>query len=547
MLGKRVCVCICYDVNSIQVDAFEVQLGAGVLLQFRVGARVVTVLADAGVHASGYPEDHVLNKLPDALDAFEEGNRRIDLIVATHYDADHIKGLAPIIRDGSFEIGEIWLPPVTDDQTAFPLGMPLSENQFLGHAWLAEGGEAKARRYLDAALAQCEVLRGLETEALPFANEQRGLSWDVSGRREGMERAAASFGPHDGTWRGIRERFRADLDECKGLDGEDECGCHADEVFDDPAETDPGNPSAAGRSLFPGILRSTLDFEARSQIWQSNPVVAANHSRSFAHLRRTTASGAITASHLAEVIAAIKERAPRIPVMFRTITDGEPDRFRWNGRSRRFLPAATGTRALPTITLMGPSKGLVEKHRDKLPVLHQARLALLSEIPIMDITPSNQLSYIFKIEHEGQSLLISGDAGCVDFKTSPRGNYHEKLLDELGTLHVVQIAHHAGNNAHFYRVLLAAELAAGEVPPYMILSHATDDKHRPSEAFARFVDHFPKEVDPYLLFTSRPKAKRAQGLEDLVHATVGGEADVGDVRLVHDGARWNVDLHAVSV
>lgn len=547
MLGKRVPVCICYDVNSIQVDAFEVQLGAGVLLQFRVGGGAVTVLADAGVHAGGYAEDHVLNKLPDAMDAFEQGNRRIDLIVATHYDADHIKGLAPIIRDGSIDIGEIWLPPVTDDQTAFPRGMSLSESQFLGHAWLGEGGEEKARRYLNAALAQCEELRGLETDALSFTQEQKGLSPDLFARRSRLERAVVPPVPHDGDWKAFRERFTAELHECKGLDGEDECGCHADEIFDESPVAHPDGLSSAGRSLFPGILRSTLDFEARNQVWQSNPVVAANHSRSFAYLRRATASNAITASHLAEVIEAIKEREPRIPVMFRTIDDGEPDRFRWNRRNRRFVPAATGQDGLPTITLLGPSKGLVEKHRDKLPVLHEARLALLSEIPIMDITPSNQLSYIFKIEHEGRSLLISGDAGCVDFKSSPRGGYHEKLLDELGSLDVVQIAHHAGNNAHFYRVLLAADLAAGEAPPYMILSHATDDKHRPSEAFVRFVDHFPKEVDPYLLFTSRPKPVRAQGLEDLVHPTVGATGDVGDVRIVHDDGQWSVERHAVSV
>jgi hypothetical protein len=41
-------------VDSIQVDMFEVQLGAGLLLQFRrPDGRLIRVLADAGVHARG--------------------------------------------------------------------------------------------------------------------------------------------------------------------------------------------------------------------------------------------------------------------------------------------------------------------------------------------------------------------------------------------------------------------------------------------------------------------------------------------------------------
>ena len=58
---------------SIQIDMFEVQLGAGLLLQFRSGDAVVRVLADAGVHASGYPKDHVHRKLPEAFASFGEG------------------------------------------------------------------------------------------------------------------------------------------------------------------------------------------------------------------------------------------------------------------------------------------------------------------------------------------------------------------------------------------------------------------------------------------------------------------------------------------
>ena len=73
---------------SIQVDMFEVQLGAAILLQFKVGDDVVRILADAGIKTSRYPKDHVLKKL---LPILSKGNaRRIDLIIGTHYDEDHL-------------------------------------------------------------------------------------------------------------------------------------------------------------------------------------------------------------------------------------------------------------------------------------------------------------------------------------------------------------------------------------------------------------------------------------------------------------------------
>ena len=95
----------------IQVDLFEVQLGASLLLQFRADdGDVMRVLADGG---QGPPID-VHKKLPGALQAFSDG-RRIDLLLGTHYDADHLDGLVPIINDSTIEITEAWLPPVAND------------------------------------------------------------------------------------------------------------------------------------------------------------------------------------------------------------------------------------------------------------------------------------------------------------------------------------------------------------------------------------------------------------------------------------------------
>ena len=87
--------------KKIQLDMFEVQLGAAVLLQFRTEKSIIRVLADAGVHASGYPIDHVHKKLVPAINDFSDSKdgARLDLIIGTHYDADHLEGLVPIIND----------------------------------------------------------------------------------------------------------------------------------------------------------------------------------------------------------------------------------------------------------------------------------------------------------------------------------------------------------------------------------------------------------------------------------------------------------------
>lgn len=49
---------------EIEIDMFEVQLGASVLLRMKDSfGSIVTVLADGGIKAKGYAQDHVATKL----------------------------------------------------------------------------------------------------------------------------------------------------------------------------------------------------------------------------------------------------------------------------------------------------------------------------------------------------------------------------------------------------------------------------------------------------------------------------------------------------
>src|SRR5687768_14698015 len=106
-------------VKIIQVDVFAVGLGAAILSQFRnENGTVVSVLADGGVGPGDYKADNVFKRLPEAWQSFkaEAQPNRIDLMIGTHYDGDHLKGLIPIAKDDSIQIGEVWLPPIKDDE-----------------------------------------------------------------------------------------------------------------------------------------------------------------------------------------------------------------------------------------------------------------------------------------------------------------------------------------------------------------------------------------------------------------------------------------------
>ncbi|HET9067348.1 MAG TPA: hypothetical protein VFN28_01800 [Amaricoccus sp.] len=477
---------------SIQIDMFEVQLGAGLLLQFRVGERVVRVLADAGVHASGYPEDHVHGKLPEAFASFagSGAGARIDLVVGTHYDADHLDGLVPVIEDETIAIGEAWLPPVANDDGAHALEDVPGDGDLLALQFARADGEAVLGAYL---AAKAEVIRqaaGPGTRALAEVPAEPTRAWFAE------ERAAA----------------------CR------EAGEPSDSHADLPVE-----PPAR-----PGATRAVVAGGS-----------GAARAATLAHIRRAAASDAINAASLARVVAALKARG--IPIRCADIDDGAPRSFGWAAAEGRFLPGAGASGAGPSLSLLGPSKGLIKRHWDRLPVGSYRSMAATADLPVRGITPSNELSYVIVFRHEGQGMLVCGDAGCVDFRPDGGRGYHAALLAELGRLNVVQVAHHAGRNAHFYRVLEAAGIVGQEPAADFLLSHAVDDRHRPSDVFARFMEHLAARPGDRLLFTSRPQEPKVRDYRRRIAAATGAPAEKGDVRIAFGGGGWEVLKHAVAV
>lgn len=529
---------------DIQIDMFEVQLGAAIFLQFEVEGRPVRVLADAGIKASGYSEDHVLQNLLPILDA--GGDRHIDLVIGTHYDEDHLNGLVPIVRHQDITISEAWMPPVANDIEPHALDAVPGQSDLLAHQFYEEDGRERLARYVRAKRADVETLLVFEGRR-EIHNERSLLELRKHLLARSDEREALGLGPE---W-GEEEDLGCLREQIEASGAHDACD-HASELeaertpeVDEAIALARRGPTAPELFWFDHPRAFDLDHQLATarRMRDHAPEAAAAQVLSFAEIRKSTAKDAINAGALHEVVSALRDK--RVPVRTEIIPDGEPRRYAWREDLRRFLPAARGGHE-PVLTLLGPSQGLVRKHWNRLPVEQSARVALSFLAPVKSITPSNQLSYIIRLQHREQGVLVSGDAGCVDFKVS-RTQYHPRLLEALLPLHVLQVAHHGGNNAHFYRVLEAAGYPDQTDHSLLLLSHATDDRHRPSEEFRLFLlGTLGRGEDVRLLFTSRPLREKTRDFEEAFHPIVGAPDDRGDVRIVFDGGRWEVKSHAVA-
>jgi beta-lactamase superfamily II metal-dependent hydrolase len=577
----------------IQVDMFAVGLGAAVLTQFRLedGARV-TILSDGGME-TGKPPDTVLSKLPQALDDFfPNGPRRIDLIVGTHYDGDHLKGLLPILEDTSIEIGDVWLPPVRkeseeiletveasgflarqlfDDEDWSLLLVYLAEKvqevewlrdlEFRATALLRKPADESLRRQRplpnypqkgSGTMDTVELSRNLqdtEKRVLP-----RGLLTRSSSKieREGEKRSPSISPAEPGRAVDIYQRFfeshEADAIANTGIGSIHDCG-----TYD---------------SRYPDVLELALeihDYRKHARYWRWRLPVHETLEKLFAAypdrarivpmtlatIRKSVARGAITAIHLAKLVEALRGRKIRPRCQF--VTANRPRKFAWSPSKKRFINWDRDGDAPLLLTLLGPSEQFIQRHSMRLPVSSLAdSLFRVAMIHLESITPSNQLSYIFTLEMKGQRILVSGDSGCYGFRRIG-DTYHSELLRPLAPLHVVQIAHHGGHNYDFYNALLAAGFADQTDRAFLLLSHAKHDRYRPSTAFQEFIARIGRDADELsLLFTSVPDYLKVEEYHDLIHPVVpaGLGSEEGDLRLTYrfnDGSGWTVDRHAVAV
>ena len=527
----------------IQIDMFEVQLGAAMLLQFVTPKkRIVRVLADAGIKASDYPPDHVHRKLRECFEDFGSNDARLDLIIGTHYDADHLDGLVPIIKDSDFHIAEAWLPPIANDSDLNAVDQPIAEGDLLAQQFYGDGDRRVLGRYLNAKEWVCRYIRsrrGRDDELSPAPETRLNEKMMAEDTLEEVKRVFLRYRgealevlqePNDGHVNDNRFEPKAPRELLEAIDWRQTArwrGPYAFGEWEDVREVERATGFVSPRSI--------ADYN-------------------LASIRRSAADDAINAISLAKVVEALRQRRPPVPVFCRLVPDGRPRRFVWRSESERFEGGNRLTAQGPEILLLGPSESLVEKHRHRLPIGAYVWAAMTSMVRLKNITPSNQLSYVACLRSERQKVLVTGDAGFVDFQAGRSKAYHRELLAPLRGLHVVQVAHHGGNNAHFYRVLSAAGYGRQRNRSYLLLSHGTDDPHRPSREFGTFLEEVHDGRNRVkILFTSRPRREKVSGYSSMIHPSV-GKTDVhddkgptkGDVRLVFEHRRWTVRKHGVN-
>lgn len=513
--------------SDIQVDMFEVQLGAALFLQFVSGGERVTVLADAGIAASGYSVTHVRDQLLPILDM--NGKRRIDLVIGTHYDEDHLNGLVPIIEDRSIEIGEAWMPPIANDTIPYAFGSVLTDDDLLPHQLSKDGGREILEHYLLRKRQDYELVKEIVETQGDFQT-----SWFASESEDRIPNI-------DADTEFFREEFKKLVPKGDCFHGDDQ-GVEEDVT----GEFLSGNQmpeSGHQRLVFWENLINNIGFVNYLRRTDASASKAIN--ATLNNIRRSIAKDAINAAALNKIIVALRNR--NIPIKTEMIEDGEPRKYYWQPTTRRFA-FGTGSKLGLELALLGPSRGLVRRHWNKLPVKLAMSVALKFATEIKGITPSNQLSYIARFGFLNQGILVSGDAGCVDFKPPRRRGYYTGLLDTLLPLHIIQVAHHGGRNAHFYRVLESAGFFDQKESSFLLLSHSTDDRHRPSDEFRKFLmEALNAGDDAKVLFTSKPRTERVTDYLQNIHMRVGPGGNVGNVRLEFSKGTWDVKSHAIAI
>lgn len=514
---------------QIQIDMFAVELGAALLLQFQTKNGIVRVLADAG--EARY---NVSKRLAHATQIQDGANTKIDLLIGTHYDADHLGGLVDIVNDPLISIGEAWLPPVANDTEVRAFDDTPEDSNLLALQFASDEGEQMLATYLEKKAHTCEMLARMEQQEDPARERGLGPSLEefLGVLRQQFLRPTGGRATVDNTVVQFFQRHLKDAERVADIASTS----HGDEQIHSPWDSS-------------GYTEQ--DFYLDPEFWGSLPLsarrrgTAALQTTTLALIRRATAKDAINATSLAAVVNALKAKGVKIRCA--TIPDGKPRRFYWDPNAGRFSPIKASSSTTPELLLLGPSDGLVKKFWSRLPIGTYRTLATLALLPIKPITASNQLSYIMVFEHKDQRILISGDAGCVDFKPGRSKPYFAELIDALSPLQVVQVAHHAGNNAHFYRCLIEADFAGKTSTSFLLLSHATQDKKRPSDVFGKFIEQLNSDNDRIqLLFTSTPLESKVRDFKALIASVVGASDMKGDVRLSFDGA-WKVVQHAVDV
>jgi hypothetical protein len=552
--------------RKIQVDMFAVGLGAAVLTQFSLkdGDRL-TVLADGGGLTSTNP-NAVVKKLPDALKGFKQDSKlRLDLIVGTHYDADHLKGLIPIIEETSIEIGEIWLPPVRNDGPKIPGAIDADE--FLAQLFFDDSDGKLLPDYLWDKAYQVAELYELERKTFEIIKNDNGRIPLFTYSEEGQIPMSTDELPRKGSeidhtemLRLFRSFFESHITHATARTGAR--SVHETASYDSNylRELEDWKAIRTRRDvydLWPDFFYFEYLFK---RIVKEAPSRARVVPAALASVRRAKSEDAINGTYLIEVINALRKRSQHLRPQCHFVSGDRPSEFVWSSTERRFLIREDEAKGKVILKLLGPSDRLIQQLSDKIPVAAYAfALMRISDLTYREsiTSASNRLSYIFTLEMDRQKILISGDAGCYGFR-GKNNEFSEELLLPIASPQVVQVAHHGGRNYDFYHALIAAGFGNAKGPVFLLLSHEPRSKHRPSDAFREFIELVKaKRREVHLLFTSKPSEAKVHVYKDCIYSAVSEVSEEGDIRLLYGyrqrrslrflrKAEWQVQKHSIK-
>ncbi|SOB80690.1 hypothetical protein SAMN06297144_1190 [Sphingomonas guangdongensis] len=515
---------------TIEVTMYDVGLGSAVLLTFKDGDHTVRVLADGGDARAGIRVEESLKKLL----THGTGKRApLDLVIGTHYDADHLDGLTHIIKSGRVDIRQLWLPPIADDESGRDYGRLAQDESLLVNRFRSEDGSAAFETYV----------RGKDERRRTLSDLDRMLAWVGENDDRSDQPKPSSHNPSERTLEDWRRVFGEELEAAYKIVGTRGCEHVPDadlvrlsassyDIIDDLAIMSRPNPAAIG-----SLIRET---KRRGILEGGHSLMAAR--AQLAHMRVTNAKNAINAVALKALLNEIPTTSSIIVESHRC-SDHRPKRFRWTAGLFVRSAEAGGV----TATLLSPTDRLVADRRDRLPsdvigfgAKRWDRLEGLSH--------SNQLSYVIRFDAEGQGVLITGDSGFDGFARGRdrASEYESGLTDHLKGLSVIQAPHHGGISRHFYRAINSAGFAKETAPCFLLLSHERHSAHRPATALPDYLSTLPAGHGLKLLFTSEPAAEQVAGChERFASVTKTDREPHGEIVLKCDKS-WSVIRHTVS-
>ena len=411
---------------------------------------------------------------------------RLDLIVGTHYDADHLAGLTQVVEkypEGS--IGRVWLPPFLNPDGELVEGSPFLADRIwrdgLGSA--ISPLEAIARSLPDEELAELRRMVG----------KPRSIARNLDDRHDDLPAPGL-----DELFLGEHELVPSGEDEQDGASWEQLTRAESVARIEEAI----GVVEELKLKALVGLMRVGLEINAlavampnvAASLMESPSVVG---SRALAVTMATVA--AVNGVHLEKLLAALRRASVQWEV------PRAPDRAGWQSFGAF------------EIAHLSPTTAFVEANRRRLPVINKLLFAEMAcrvdaELPSW----ANRLSHALAIRPRRRcrrvdchcGVLLTGD--CAFWSSVSLGA--DRIVGECG---LIDIAHHGGRWGDFSKLLTDSRGSAGPWPLWLWLSTRPDGWNPPCERVARLVQALSQHAPTRLIAANSPDSRALSGLSQV--------------------------------